>query len=244
MSINYKNPPIREALIDIRIDPVSTTTLDALQNVRTGYETTFPSQEKYIEGRVEISAGEQLSSTNEARQVGWLFSSETKQRIVQAKISGYTFNWLAPYTNWNEFRDEARFWWDKYRDVVRPERVSRVAVRYINRMDIPADAVISEYLRTRPEISPDMPQQLVAGFFMQLQMPQTDIDARLILNQSLEASEAHDKVSIILDIAVIREIPEFETESDMWDYFEQLRKCKNRVFQASITERMEELFNL
>ena len=41
-----------------------------------------------------------------------------------------------------------------------------------------------DFIRSYPEISSDLPQQL-AGFFMQVQIPQEDLGAMLILNEAM-----------------------------------------------------------
>jgi uncharacterized protein (TIGR04255 family) len=70
--------------------------------------------------------------------------------------------------------------------VTKPKLINRLALRYVNRLDLPLPVGdLKYYLRTVPEVSPDLPQGL-SGYFMQLQIPQEDISAILILNQALQ----------------------------------------------------------
>ena len=66
-----------------------------------------------------------------------------------------------------------------------PEAIERLAVRYINRIDVPSPGIdLKQYFRTSPEISPDLPQEL-SGYFMQLTLPQPDLGGAVLINQAI-----------------------------------------------------------
>jgi uncharacterized protein (TIGR04255 family) len=46
----------------------------------------------------------------------------------------------------------------------------------------------------------------------------------------------------VLDIDVFRTVDIPQTDPELWDLFEQLRKKKNEVFEACITEEARRLF--
>jgi uncharacterized protein (TIGR04255 family) len=149
---------------------------------------------------------------------------------------------LAPYESWESFRDEARRLWDIYYRVARPRKVVRVAVRYINRLDLPLPVLeMKDYLRTSPEVSPDLPQRL-AGFFMQLIIPQEDIKATLPLRETTGEPPAPDVASVILDVDVFRTDDLPSDEDGVWGVVEDLGRRSRQVFEACITEKTRELF--
>ena len=68
-------------------------------------------------------------------------------------------------------RDDAKQLWLHYVDLARPVSVARIALRYINRIEIPLPFEdYKEYVLTIPEIAPGIPQGL-AHFFMRLEIP-------------------------------------------------------------------------
>ncbi|MCO6459644.1 MAG: TIGR04255 family protein [Pirellulaceae bacterium] len=76
---------------------------------------------------------------------------------MQSRVNGFTFSRLAPYESWEPFRHEARRQWEVYRNRLNPQGVARIAVRCINRIDLPGDSVdLKEYFRTSPEIAPEL----------------------------------------------------------------------------------------
>ncbi len=151
-------------------------------------------------------------------------------------------NRLMPYESWSPFRTEARRLWDIYRSVAKPQSVTRIAVRYVNRLDIPLPMRdFRDYLRTVPEVSAELPQGL-ACYFMQLAIPQEDIKAVLMLNEALIDPAAPNVASVVLDIDLFRTAELPGKEDDLWNLFEDLHDRKNVIFEACITDQARELF--
>jgi len=172
---------------------------------------------------------------------GLVCSSMDQRQIFQARIDGFTFSRLAPYDRWESFRDEARRLWAAYRMIAQPERVTRIAVRYVNRLDLPLPLRdFKDYLRTVPEVSPALPQGLT-NFFMQLHIPQDDLDAMLLLNQAMIPPAHGGVVSVVLDIDLFRSKDLPDDDDSMWGIFEQLHTRKNDIFEGCITDLTREL---
>jgi uncharacterized protein (TIGR04255 family) len=237
---NYPNPPITEALLDIRVqlpETISLVDLEGLQDRLGGY----PVKRKQMSVEGTFHLGEKVTTLAKQSQLGYVFVSDDGKQIVQPRLNGFTFNRLSPYTGWNDFKGEARRLWTIYRDTVQPLHLVRMAVRYINRLDLPLPFNdFKEYLRTIPEVSPDMSQGL-SGFIMVLDNPQADIGCMLRLTQAMVPAPSPDVASIMLDIDISRtDVP--QEEDRLWEQFEVLRTRKNKVFEASITPAMQRLF--
>ena len=242
MAIHYENAPITEALIDIRVElPTSAKGLQVLESVHDRVKDKYPGKRKRVYVVGQFSAGDEVGASASQTPMGFAFSSEDGKQIFQARRDGFTFSRLRPYGSWPELRDEARHLWDIYREIVKPEKITRVAVRYINQIDIPFPTIdYKDYFRTIPEVSPDLPQAL-SGFLMQLQFPQTDFEGLLILTQTAIPPPNPATSSVILDLDVFKETEMVLTE-DVWGMLEILRNRKNEFFEGCITERTRSLF--
>lgn len=242
--INYPNAPITEAIIDLRVKLAPGTDQAALKRVGEAEQSNYPQHEELFEsiGHMEVGpTGGTASMHHQA--IGWKFSCVNGKQIFQSRNNSFTFSRLAPYDRWVLFREEAQRLWNNYRSILRPEMVERLAVRYINRIDIPSEFVdLKEYFRTSPEIAPELPQQL-DGFFMQLRLPFPTISGHCLVNQTIVPPPKEGIVSVVLDIDVFRtnEVP--QTEIDIWDYFETLHDTKNQIFEACITDTARRLFD-
>jgi uncharacterized protein (TIGR04255 family) len=239
---HYSRSPLTEAVIDLRVKLSREVELETLASIQSVRKKDYPTRQDRIALQGQFTTDPKAPPATASRtHIGYSFTSIDKRQIVQARLDGFAFSRLAPYESWESFRDEARQWWDTYRTVTKPEEVIRVAVRYINRLDLPLPLEdFTDYLRTTPEVSPDLPQ-LLSGYFMQLQIPQEDLRGMLILNQTIVPPPNPQTVSILLDIDLFRESDIPREENELWDFFEQLRVRKNEVFEACITEQMRGL---
>lgn len=241
-SRRYPRAPIAEAVIDLHVEPRDGLALADLESFAAEVQRDYPTRKKRFQAQGRIEIGDQLSTSASSRQVGWAFVTSDEKHVVQASLDEFTFSRLAPYESWDPFRCEARRWWRVYRQLTAPQRVTRLGVRYINRIDIPAAHVeMKDYFRTSPEISPDLPQTMEA-FFLHVTLPQDDIDCHAVLNETVVPSVTAGTTSVVLDIDLFRmaEVP--ADDQAIWELFETLRSRKNVIFEACITDRTRELF--
>lgn len=188
-----------------------------------------------------LGRGTELLSTAASRKVsGYRFVSENGRQIFQAQLGGFTFNRLEPYEHWAPFRQEAQRLWQVYVAAAKPHAVTRAALRYINRINVPLGAELKDYFRTVPEVAPDLPQ-ILSSFVMHLEVPQADIDGKLLLNQATVEPAHPDMSSIVLDIDLFCEVEMQADDRSLWELFEKLRVRKNAVFEACITDRVREV---
>jgi uncharacterized protein (TIGR04255 family) len=240
-NIYYSNAPITEAVLDIQV--TSAATVETLAKVNEG-EADYPKSDKLnaASGAMMFGPDTNTFATATSQPIGYLFRSGDGLYIYQARLNGFTFSRLLPYQHWSAFSSEVLRLWEKYKAIAQPSAITRVALRYVNRIDIPLPVNdFAEYLRTVPQISPDLPQGLSA-YFMQLAIPLADIKGGSVINQTIIEPAKPEVVSLVLDIDVFRTVDIPQNDADLWDLFGELRKKKNEVFEACITEEARRLF--
>ncbi|MGR3310872.1 MAG: TIGR04255 family protein [Candidatus Brocadiales bacterium] len=240
----FPNAPIAEAILDIRVLLPKEVDLAKLETFHDYIKERFPKKQERISFKVDIEllpkGPGSLGTSNEPD--GYRFESPDGEKIVQARLDGFTFNRLKPYENWEVFRSEAHELWDFYFQLTNPTKITRIALRYINRIEIPLPMKdFKEYILTTPEVAPKLPQAL-SHFFMQLEIPDPDTQATAIITQTMKKPTENQRLPLILDIDVFRKGNYIGNESKMWNEFEKLRTFKNDVFFNSITEKTKELF--
>jgi uncharacterized protein (TIGR04255 family) len=238
------NAPIVEAILDIRVRfavPVDILRLESFQDaIRDRYPVKLGRMSFETEVRVEGQAVQQ--GVRRSGPDGFLFKDSEQKRTVQARSDGFTFNWLKPYDTWEALRDEAREHWERYRATFNPEAAMRVALRYINRIELPLPfADFAEYVRTLPVVAPELPQGL-RTFLMRLEIPEPQRGFIGILTETIEQPSGDGRyLPFILDIDVIREATFDPAGPLIWETLEQLRDFKNELFFGSITTKTKEL---
>lgn len=239
-SKHYSNAPLTEAIIDLKVSLPDSVNIDTLASIHPYIKELFPTIEEIHRGEITLQSDLE-APINAIKQVyGFLFRSEDKLKIFQATLKEFTFNRLKPYTTWEELHDDARYMWEVYRNVARPETVTRVAVRFVNRFELPGSTVdLKEYLRIFPELTSDLPQNKIGNFFMQLQVPQED--CQLIISEAIVPPTNPHTLSVILDFDLFGEQIWKSDDDKIWQYLEKLRQLKNVIFEASITDRTRRL---
>jgi len=240
-SFHYSKAPITEAIIDLKVTLPDGFTVENLADIHTHVRDHFPIKEPMHTGSLLFQSGPSIKIDASREHHGFLFRSEDGLRIFQATLSGFTFNRLAPYHTWEEFSSDARNLWEVYKDICKPSSVTRAEVRFINRLDLPGPMLdFKDYLRTVPEVSPDLSQGL-SSFFMQLQLPQEDLNCMLIINEAFTPPTSPEQVSVILDFDLFREQIWQSDDEAIWSFLGELRHRKNLAFNASITDKTREL---
>jgi uncharacterized protein (TIGR04255 family) len=243
----YPNPPINEALIDIRVDPLPSSALTTLESLHGKIREDYPTKKarNRWEGAIEIKDDHLLSAAQRhLGPDGFLFHSQDEKQIVQYRLDGFTFNRLRPYPaqGWPVIRTEAQKLWQLYLHTVNPQRIVRIGLRYINQINVPARQIdLEDYLAEPPCIPRDLPQTL-EHFLTRLVIPWPKLEAKAIITQSLVSPPIPDTTSFILDIDVLTESDRSPDTANVWEILEQFREFKNTIFKSSLTSKTEELF--
>jgi uncharacterized protein (TIGR04255 family) len=248
-NIVYPHAPITEALLDIRIEPLKEAgNLEALNGLAGLVSDSYPN----VTPRLAVSGGFSVQNQpgkppvidmapSESKIDGYIFKSNDGRRIFQARLDGFTFNLLKPYSEWAAFSAEAKRLWILYQSKIADARITRLAVRYINRVELPLPiGDFKDYILTIPEIARPLPQGM-AHFFMTLVIPHETNGTYVIINETMEPPQG-TKLPFIFDIDAVREeVIDFK-DPKIWEIFDGLRGFKNRVFKESLTDKAKELF--
>jgi|SRR5579862_1977503 len=236
----YKNPPIIEAVLDLKFTPGDSfdfAKLDA--SCREKYTREYPIVLKQVQNNVSFEFSENPALGPVISHEGLRFVSADEKQILQLKTDGFTFSRLKPYEQWESFRDEAKKLLDIYQELALPKNVTRVALRFINRFDFPTSSVdLSEYLNIFPQI-PDIYK--LNGLAMQVILDQPDIRSTLVISQALIPPARPGVISLLLDFDLFnQESRDFDKLSD---FLALLHSKKNEVFESAITDKTREMIS-
>jgi uncharacterized protein (TIGR04255 family) len=238
-------PPLREALVDIKLQNVlSAEWVKSLeQNGFEGFDSSQPIKEsgfKFELPHVDKPAHAVVISDQTS---GRRYDRNDGTRVLQVRRDGMTLSILKNYTNWEALKDAAHALWGRFLQISGPVHVGRLAVRYINAIEmIPGDDY-DKYLTAAPRIADGLPQ-IVNNFIQRVEIPFLNEEAIAIITQTLggPASDSSGKFSAIIDIDVFCWCSLEGTSDDVWLRLDNLRDIANRVFFSSITKRVLESY--
>jgi len=244
----YSKAPIKEAIIDFRVVPDADVSAESFIQLIKPLQEEFPTVEEMHTGeiRFQIRKKDPIETETDQEQTGYRFTSANKQFVLQTRVDGFTLSMMSPYDRWENFRDKALELWKIYASSSRAVSINRIAVRYINQLNLPSSRIeLEDYLQTFPQVSKNLSCHDINGLFMQLSIPQTDIDSMLILNQASVPTVDKNVVSIYLDVDLFQDRfhnPWPITDPSVWDFLELLHIRKNEIFEGCITDKTRELF--
>ncbi len=241
---HLKNAPITEALIDFRAELPSGFDPESFEVLRERLADRYPEVKKrtlYTQ-RVEVRPESRHHRVEDRGLQGLRFESEDGRDLAQFRIDGFTFNRLKPYTSWEEVAEEARDLWALYCEIALPHSVTRVAVRYINQLPIPAQVdQIGEYITT-PLPIPQGCSGRVASLLTKVVIRKGTSGLAANVIQGLEEDIHGRSLTIMLDIDAYKKREFGPQDEDIWSTLGDLRNLKNDIFFGSLTEKAVELF--
>ena len=239
------NAPITEAIIDLRVRLPSEFQIEKFSSLRETLHDQYQDVEERRLSKVafDMEAGKPVVQPPEDKGIeAYLFKSADNTKVAQFRKDGFTFSRLKPYTSWEDILAEAKNLWKLYVATASPELVTRIAVRYINQLNIPLPIDdFARYLTVPPRVPVNVPQD-VSSFFSRVVVHDLEQDIAANIIQVLQGSSMPNHVAIILDIDVYKQKESGFEESDIWLTFERLRDLKNRIFFDSVTEETVSLY--
>lgn len=238
--------PITEALIDLQVKARDGLTFaelkGAIENVEFGYYVKNPISEGTFALRLPPD-GQLPQTTGTAAAVGLRLHSPDEKYVAQFRLAGFTLSRLPPYEEWGNLVEEARRLWTIYVERLAPTRVTRVATRYINNLQLPLKTGESfqTYIQKLVDVPEETPQA-VEAFFQRFRLVDSATGARVILTLALEGMPATGAAPVILDVDAFTGADLNPIDRELWPILEGLRELKNRCFFGTITERAAELY--
>ncbi len=236
---HLQRAPITEALIDFRVSVSKqldgSTFSDLKESLRNGYPNV--EERRGAEAAIAFGPGHLLATrTRDLGVQGFFLKSADGLNVAQFRVDGFTFNRLKPYTSWEQVLPEALHLWKTYVDKASPDYVSRLALRYINHLNIPLPIEdFSQYLTSSPVVPPDLPQD-ISSFLTRVVLHEPESGLAANVTQALEKGLDPSSVAVILDIDAYK-TGEFDPRgAEVAEVLEALHVFKNRIFFGSVTD--------
>jgi uncharacterized protein (TIGR04255 family) len=235
----YQRPPVVEAVIGLSFAlPIKAATLAAVDR---RFAKHYPEHQDH--NNLTLKFGTVIGANN-------TMAHHTKQELVQGhrrtntsmdeiailQPDSLVVSQLAPYKGWENLF--ARFTRD-FAMCKRPGKlleISRIGVRFINRIDIPITSNVVEhekYLNLYPQV-PEVFGPLM-GYTLQSTFDLTSIGCVATIRSAPTPSPTLGHASFMVDIDVYKNAPLPTHDADIFDFLGQIRTEKNRIFEACVT---------
>lgn len=236
---NYSRSPIVEARIDIKVKLSPAVEVTNLMRIASVIESEYEIEHQYfnINGQITVDSDLVVSASANHSPVGYSFLTENKQRRIQSRLDGFTFSQFQPYSSWENFQQIAHNLWNIYNEITNPIDIESIALRYINRIEVPdSNSSLKDYFTTFPEISPDLSEKSITQV-LHLQVPLEEIDSIAHVTQA----RVQQQLFVLLDINIITQGNISIQTENMWDRFNLIHQNSDRIFETFITNKIREI---
>lgn len=161
--------------------------------------------------------------------------------IVQASQNSFSINALHPYQGWIALRDEIFRVWPDLINVIRPAKISRVGMRYINRISRRQRDEMPGYWFKESKHIPSIFLSSGPNFLSRLEHRLSPVSRLIVTIAHDESSPTEHFGSILFDIDRIEEGDLVTDEAGVRTLIERLHEDIWKVFESSKGENLERL---
>ena len=246
-SLQFSNPPIVEAIVDIDCDMPPAMDLAALEGRgKELFSARYPRFRAQLiqehQFKQEISAGPEMSVRQGIHALQFLHNDE--KQLVQVRALGFSFNRLQPYSSLDDYLPEIERVFGLFVSLAAPVQIRAIRLHFINRILLPLSnkrVELDEYIKLGPRL-PVEERLTFSGFLNQHAVVEavTGNQANIVLTTQ---SPAADQLPLIFDIEVTSA---GNADPGDWPWIEtriqSLRSLKNHIFVNTLTDKCLKLF--
>ena len=251
---NYRDPAVVEVALDVVFhDGLADAALHALPR-KLHPEFGTPQRAEDNELEIEVTPDGKQTVTTRRAFVGWRFETPNPKCVTQVARSQFALSYVrqhAPfghYIGWPAVFEKYTKLWSLVREDYQSLRPRRVGLRYINRVVVPNDTALENWLK----VGMRAPDTLRNVFALQLRQTWEQIRdyeelAATINLAKVEPDAAmreHGRQAFVLDIDLFNLLPEKAPRfGELKEWFRRAHEAENLVFEACITDDLRAHFN-
>lgn len=240
----YLHPPLLEAVCEFRFEPESPWDLTIPGLVYDRLKDQFPIKRS----APAIALGLLIGDSNVERRIEhgtrMQFVASDDSLLVQVDENLISINHLRPYPGWDAFRPTIARAYQVYSEVAHPRSISRMGVRYINRIELQGPRVeLEDYLNFYPHLGPKLPQDygsFIAGISSSFSEGRDGM--RMQINNV--PSEAADGQWFLLDVDYFLAAPASISFDAALDWIDDAHTQVEELFEGCITDELRSQFGI
>lgn len=243
----FRNSPIVEAVAALRFANSQIWSDDVRRRIASRLKSMYPGQERE-EVQVEFLtsfAGHEATTTARSAPSRLLLTTEDGAGLVGIGSGVLSVHVLRPYPGWEAFDERIQAATSAVLDETKADALLEVAVRYIDRIALPAGEALSlaDFFTAIPRRPADMPGQLAAYQFI-TEAHDPDSGTTAVLTTSAVPPGKGEGFVMLYDLNLLRlyspdrPLPIAEYRAVLSVLHDQ----QYRIFMDSITDKTKELF--
>ena len=244
MSEKYINSPIQEALCEFAYRSNKPWDLTIPGLVYDRIKEQFPIKRYSMAYGISTEERERTAKPKIEFAQRIQFVNDKNDILVQIGQNILSINHLSPYSSWENFKPQIINVFNIYTRITEPEKLSQIALRYINRIVLKKTNIeIEDYFRFFPSLPKEIPDNFNV-FHMVAGIPyRENLDKLQISIGSVSPNNPEENyVNIILDIHYSTTDVEKKSVDEISNWIEQAHLIIGHTFEKCITDKCREIF--
>lgn len=239
---SYPRPPIVEAVVELRFSGGASWE-EAESKLHSAYRAEFSGKRQEVT-TVQVQSrwtGVTFETTSRKDFVKWLLPDPSGRDLVGYGPAILSRHVLAPYPGWKKFRPACDDAFAKFCEVVKPQGVTNVGVRYIDQIVLPPEGRISEFFKAIPPQLPSQPD-VMSAFQITTESYDPESNTTSLLTLASGPPMPEGQRVVFYDLNLTCRFAE-ALALDGWSAkVESLHARQRAIFEESITDNTRELF--
>ena len=234
--MKYANPPIEEALIDIRLSSVIEGNQEQMDELADSFKLKLPL--KTFKKAFHLNSGQE--TIQRADFAGIVLKDAQPSHILQLDKDGMTYSIIKNYDTWEQFEGAFLKYWQEFKKLIdKTIFIRRVGVRFVNKLSIPVRELDDLQQYSTIKIDAPLENQELKEVFTRLVLSPS-LDVNCIVTQVLNRQISGQNLILDIDVFTEKNIP--LDDEILKELFGNFRKIKNEVFEQSLTAKTKESF--
>lgn len=237
----FATAPLIEAVIDVHFaDPIVD---DELARLRDALSEFYPAFHSTLEQELLFDAGSQSVQVSGGRSQFQGAGHDTTE-LSLLRPNGLAASQLAPYRDWDSLYGRFRRDLESAFKLLGERPLSRMAVRSINRIDVPADEDgilrYEHYIAVHPQLPAELDPLIDFQLSLVRDEPEVQATAKIGIGGFPQAVKGGGSFVVDIDLFRTKDVPSKLIDLDV--LFSQFRDVKNRLYRNCLTPRALEDF--
>ncbi len=241
----YKRPPIVEAVIDVRFKtPLTHKQIEKFQKKLNKDYPISKDIHKDFGIVFKISKAGPEPQDFKKGVVGKRLETNDAEWVIILYPEQLTFARRAPYTNWKDFFTAFQDVWKALKTVAALRVLTRLAVRYVNRIDIPLAKGISainiaDYLN----VGVTTPNEMSVDGYEAILGVKINENTQAVVRTAAQEPTLPKTAALLLDVDLFIHSSLPDNDTEIYKSLKWLREQKNELFEKFITDKSKILFD-